>query len=137
MEMRHRFTAIQSVIDDEAVAGTLQPEMIRDLGGLQQQMAQQTMIIRRGVGNAWDGFSRHDEDVRWRLRIDVVEGQDQVVFIDDGGGDVFVDDLLEYGFAHEPAVGSGSVNVTRQRGSNYWRCARKPGSGAGIRQSDR
>ena len=44
------------------------------------------MILRLRFGNARDGFLRDDENVRGSLRVNVVEGQYEVVLVNDVRG---------------------------------------------------
>ena len=53
-------------------------------------------------------LSRYDENVRWRLGIDVVERQHRVVFIDQVARDIPVANLAEEAAAHEVA-GAGAI----------------------------
>ncbi len=43
----------------------------------------------------WNHFSRDDENVRWRLGIDVAESEAVLVFVNDIGWDSAVDDFLK------------------------------------------
>ena len=56
VQMRNAFAPISSVVDDKPVAVLLEAEIVGDLGGLEQQVAEQLVVIRRRLGNAWNGF---------------------------------------------------------------------------------
>ena len=53
------------------------------------------MVFGLGFGDSSDGFLGNHQHVRGRLRVDVVEGKDEVVFVDDVGRDFAGDDFLE------------------------------------------
>jgi len=55
MKMRDRFAGVRAVVDDEAVAGGFQAELVGDFSGLKQQMTEEMFVGGRGVGNAHDG----------------------------------------------------------------------------------
>ena len=82
VQVRHGFAAVRAVVDDEPVAAFFQADDIRDLGGLEQQMAEQFPVAGGCLSHARDHFFGDDQNVRWRLGIDVVEGEHGIVFID-------------------------------------------------------
>ena len=53
------------------------------------------MILRFRFGNSWDWFLGDDEHVRGRLRIDVIEGENKVVLVNDLCRDFASNDFLE------------------------------------------
>src|SRR5688572_2265066 len=72
-------------------------------------MTEDLMVFRLGFGDAGDRFFRHDQDVRGRARIDVLERQHFVVLEDDRGGDLARDDFFEKRFAHGYRTTSAQV----------------------------
>ena len=58
------------------------------------------VILGSEVVEAGEVASRDDQHVRRRLRIDVIEGDDAVVLVDDGCGDLTRDDLAEQAVGH-------------------------------------
>ena len=58
------------------------------------------MIVRFGVGQGGDGVFGDDQDVDGRLGIDVSEGEGEVVFVDDVGGNLAPDDFAKEGVTH-------------------------------------
>jgi hypothetical protein len=106
VEMRHGLAGIAAMVDDEAEAfvPSLNAELFGDATRGEQQSAERGLIFRHGLANTWDELLRHDQDVNGSLRINVVEGRDEVVLIDERRGDLTVDDFLENGlFAHAKA----------------------------------
>ncbi len=51
VQARHGFGAVRAVVDDEPVAALRQTNLVRDFGGLEQQMAQQFFIVARKNSN--------------------------------------------------------------------------------------
>src|ERR1035437_2452196 len=100
VQMRHSLAGIQTVVEHQAVAGLIQPQLVRHLGSLKQEMPEDLVIFRGGLGQTRDGLSGDNQDVRWGLWPDVVKGYHEVVLIDDRCGDFTGDDLLELCFAH-------------------------------------
>ena len=100
MQVRHGFAGVGTVVEDETVAAFFQAEFLRDFGGFEQQMAEGLMIFGAGFGEARTWFLGNDQNVRRRLRLDVAEGDDQVVFEDDVRRDFAGDDFFKQSFAH-------------------------------------
>ena len=59
------------------------------------------MVGGLSFGDARDGFLRDDQDMSGGLGFDVAEGDDFVVFVEDGGRDFSGNDLLKQCFAHD------------------------------------
>jgi hypothetical protein len=55
VQVRHGFAAVRAVVDDEPVAAFFNPSF-RHFGGFEQQMAEQFVVVRRGLGDARNGF---------------------------------------------------------------------------------
>ena len=51
-KMRHSFAGVGAVVEDEAVAAIFQAEFLRDFGGFEQQMTEDLMVCRSGLGEA-------------------------------------------------------------------------------------
>ena len=112
MQMGHRFAAIGTVVDDEAVAGLVQAKGLGHGGGLEQQMSQQGMIGGLRLGDARHGFLGHDQNMGGRLRGDVAEGEDQIIFLNDRGRDFAGGDFLKQRFAHAGLIPETGVGCT-------------------------
>lgn len=100
MQMRHSFAASRTIVDDEAITALFQAQLAGDGGGFEEQMAERGLVGVRGFGDARNGFLGDDDDVRGRLRVDVAEGQHDLVFINNRRRDFAGDDFLKKGFAH-------------------------------------
>ena len=84
MQVRHRLAAVLLAVEDQPIA-VRQAQLVRQLGRDEMQMAEQFAVFRRNVRVGRDDLARDDEDVDRRLRIDVMEGEALVVFVDDAG----------------------------------------------------
>lgn len=102
MQVGDGFAGIWPVIEDEAEAGGGEAELVGDLGGFEEEVAEELLVCGRGVGEARDGLFGDDQYVGRGLGLDVAKGQEEVVFINDGGRDFTGDDFFEEGFAHGP-----------------------------------
>ena len=106
MQVRHRFATVRAVVDDEPVAGFFPAEFGSAFGGFEQEMAEQFLIVRLRFGDARNRLLWKNQNVRRGLRIDVVNGEDEVVFKNDlrrnfAGGDFFKQGFAHFDFNHE------------------------------------
>ena len=98
--MWHAFAGVRAVVENEPETFFVQPKFARDFTCFQEQMAQHLMILRLGLGNSRDWFLGDDEYVCGRLRVDVIEGQHQVVFINDVRWNFTGENLRKDCFSH-------------------------------------
>lgn len=95
MQVRHCFTAVAAVVDDQAISRGVQVQHARHVRGLEQEVSEQVLILWSGFVEAGQGLTRHDEHVSGRLGIHIAERHHPVVFINDLGRDLAVGNLLE------------------------------------------
>src|SRR5690606_23676143 len=103
VHVEHRLAGVRARVEHETevAVGVLLGETLRDRDDVLQQLgvgrgeAHHIRVLRR---------LRHDEQVDGGLRLDVVQGDDALVFVHDVGGDLARDDPLEdrRGFRHAP-----------------------------------
>ena len=93
--MWHAFAGVGAAVENKPETFFVQSKFACDFTRLQKQMAQHLMILRLGLGNSRDWFLGDDKHVRGRLRVDVIEGQHQVVLIDDVRWNFSSDDFFE------------------------------------------
>lgn len=93
--MGDAFAGVFSVVDGKAKSVFLQAKVARNIFGLQEQMAEHLMIIRFSLGDTGDRFFWNHQHVHGGLRVDVVKGEDELVFVDNVGGDFAGDDFLK------------------------------------------
>lgn len=95
MQMRYALPAVLADIghDAKTVRTTFASKLRRDLHQMSQRLRVASRCIQgRGFGN--------DEKMRRRLRNNVIEGETNVVFVNDVGGNLSADDFVEDGFGH-------------------------------------
>ena len=95
MQVRHRLARIGAIVEHQAKTVFGEPELLRHFRGFDEKMSQHLVIVRMRFGEARNRFLGNDQDVNGRLRLDVVEGDDLVVFVDNVGGYFARDDFLE------------------------------------------
>lgn len=81
MQMRHGFAGIGTIINYQAVARFFESELLGHLRGFQEQMAEHLVIFRLRFGNAWNDFSRNDQDMSGCPGLDVAERKNLVILI--------------------------------------------------------
>ena len=94
VQMRHCLAALFITVYDEAVA-FFQIQVFRDLDGSQVHRSEYRRIFQLQIIVSADFLDRDDDDVNRGLRIDIVEGEAEVVAVDDLRRDFAVDDFLE------------------------------------------
>ena len=87
------------MVDDEAkpASGVIHAELPGDFPRRQQQRSQRGLIFSRRITHPRDHLARNDEHVMRRLRIDVVDGDARIIFIDDVRRDFAGDDFFKKG----------------------------------------
>jgi hypothetical protein len=95
MEVVDGLAAVAAGIDDDAVSvGEFQ--FAGQIADHQVDVADEVGIVVGQIGQRRDLFFGDHQHVGWGLWRDVVERQAAIVFVEDVGRDLFVDDLLEY-----------------------------------------
>ena len=98
MQVEHGLAGASAVIHVQAEV--LQPLLSGDLTGHQQQMPKQCLIGLFSIGQLGNRLLGNHQKMGRRLGIDIPEGQALVVFEDDIGRNLPVDDLGEKRFSH-------------------------------------
>ena len=124
MKMRHGFTGVRTVVDDEAKA-VREVQLLRDLASDEQQMPEYALIGGGGFAHAGDNFFRHDQQVHGRLGLDVVEDDAVLVLVLELRGDFAGDDTFENRFGHGFGGKIVEVDVATGGGAGP-RCRRVP-----------
>lgn len=100
MQMRDSFASIWPVIDDQTVTGLGQSGFFRHLARLEQQVSKNLTMFGIGFGDSRKNLLRKNQKMHRRLRLDVFDGQDQVIFVHNLCRNLPGNDLLEQSFAH-------------------------------------
>ncbi len=99
MEMGDAFTTVGAVVDDDAVAGG-EAIFLRQSRGDEEEMAEDLLVAGVGLTDSRDYFFRNHEDVDWRLWIEVVNGDTEVVFMFNLRRNFPIDDSFKDCFLH-------------------------------------
>jgi hypothetical protein len=67
-------------------------------------MTEYLVVFRFGFGDSRDRFLRNDQDMRWRLWLDVAKGEHQSVLVNNRGGNFAGDNFFKKGFAHAEKI---------------------------------
>ena len=94
VQVRHLLTAVAAGIDHRPEAA-FAAHLLCQNGNKVDHFTQKCGIFGTGFGKRNDVFFRNDQKVNRSLRIDVVEGDHVVVFVDERRGDFTVSDLAE------------------------------------------
>src|SRR5580704_11993006 len=135
MQMEDRLTSASAIVKDRAV--TLQQiALAGDLRGDQMQLTNHGLILGFCVVQRCKMLSRAQQDMRGRLRADVLERENVRIFVNDFRRNVFRGNFAEqaiktHRFPPEDAVSSrrttNGVNPSRLRScSPNWRAASSP-----------
>ena len=92
VEVADGLAAVGACVDDESVA-RCKLLLLGDLGGGDEELAEQFGLLGGGVGERAEVLLGDDENVRWGLRVDVGEGEqvfvlEEMLDGDGSGGDV-------------------------------------------------
>ena len=86
--------------EDRAVSALGVAVFLGEGRGPAHHLADQGVVSRRKIVQRRDVPARHDQHVHRRLRVDVLEGDDAIVLIDNRRGNLAGDDLAEQAVRH-------------------------------------
>jgi len=99
MQMRHAFTCIRSAVDHDSVpTGKLQ--FLRHVARDQKQFSEQRSVRIGRFRKTGNRLLRHDQDMHWRLGINVVKRNRLLIFPNDFSRDLAGNNFFEN--RHEP-----------------------------------
>jgi hypothetical protein len=104
MEMGDGLTTVRTVINGYTEASVRDAFTAGNLPGGEQQVTESGGILRRGCGDPWDGFARHDENVDGGLRGNVAKGDTKIVLVDDVRRDLLIAYFLEQRFVYHAVL---------------------------------
>jgi hypothetical protein len=82
-----------------------------DLFRNQNQVADQLPVLRLQIVDRRDVIARHDENMRWGLGVDVLDGEGELIAVHELGRDLFIADLAEQAVGHGILAGTPVVFV--------------------------
>ena len=108
VDVEHRLPGVRVAVENRPVAPIGVTGSFRERRTPSHDLPDKAVIIGSELVEAGDMASRDDQHVRRCLRVDVLEGDDAVVLVDDGCGDLTRDDLAEQAVGHSGLRSSGS-----------------------------
>ena len=94
MQVKYGLSGTGTVIDIQPV-GITDPLIHGNVIRLQQHVTQQQPVVLCRIGQHRDRLFRDDKYMNGGLGVDVPEGEAQVIFVDDIGRDLTIDNLAE------------------------------------------
>src|SRR5262245_55504905 len=101
VDVEHGLTRVAVGIEDSPVALVGVTVLFRQGGGGSLHGAHERIIMRVEIVERGDVTTRNDQDVQWRLRVDVSDCDELVVLVDEASRDLSRDDLAEKTVAHK------------------------------------
>jgi len=95
MNVKYGLPGAGAVIDDHPVSLRVQPLVLGYFFCGQEEMADKVSVGFRHAVNIGNMFFGNDECVDGRLRIHVLKGGHEIIFVNDFGRDFFCDDPAE------------------------------------------
>lgn len=95
VQMRDGFAAVGAAVDHKSEAAVSEAEFACNFGGGEEKFSEQWGVVDRSFIDPWDRFFRYNEHVNRSLRIDVVKGENVVVFKSDFGRNFACDEFFE------------------------------------------
>ena len=100
MQVRHALLPILAAVDDNAITGLVHLQLFDELADHAVCVADDGFVLLCQLVDADDVFLRHHEHMHGRLRLDVVERDNNLVLIHFAGGDFSCDDFTKDAVAH-------------------------------------
>jgi molybdopterin-biosynthesis enzyme MoeA-like protein len=100
-------------IHQQAIAALGDPFLGGDSARHDKHVADQLLVLWHHIVGGGDELVRHDQDVHWRLRVDVAKGCHLVVLVDDVGRKLTANDLAEDSFGGHSSSLGGWIDICR------------------------
>jgi hypothetical protein len=101
MDMEDRLPGAGQAISDDSKPPFVETQLTCDLDRGQLQFAEQKGVLGVGIEEGGEVLLGNDQDVRWGLWLEIVKGDDIVVFIGDVRGQLACGDSAEDTVGHE------------------------------------
>lgn len=95
MHVRNGLATMRAIVDDQAVARLVDFFAARDLGGSEQQMAKQRLLLLHSRTHTRNGQFGNYQNVNWSLRRDVTECQASIILKNNVGWYLPRDDFFK------------------------------------------
>lgn len=110
VEMRNAFPCIRPVIDNHPEPRLIDFQLGSNLLSDQKQMPQKALIPHPGLSDSGNNLFRNDQHMKGRLRSNIVKGNDPIIFVNNVGRNLALDDLGENGLAHDVLISLSVLN---------------------------
>lgn len=110
MDVEDGLAGVAVGVEDHTKSAVGKPTLSHDGCSATNHLAQKIIVAVAEIVQRRDVRFRNHEDVKWRLRIDIFEGEEMAVFENDFGRNLFRDDLAE------EAIGHAVLRITAVRG---------------------
>lgn len=97
--MVYGLPTILAIVNYDAIAVT-QSGVGGNLAHHAEQVTEESVVFAMGVGEAGNGFFGDDQNVSGGLGADVVEGEAEIIFVDDISGNFAADNFAKNSVAH-------------------------------------
>ena len=104
MDVEDRLAGVAICVEHGAKAARVQAPLLRNGCRSPHHLAHNSVVSRLKVVQRVDVPLGDDEHVRRCLRVDVVEGEQTIVFVHDGAGNLASDDLAEQAIRHTETI---------------------------------
>lgn len=112
VQVRHLLPRVLAIVDHQPIAQFGQPQLCGDGRCFYEQMAQHGMVCCFRILQLANGFTGNDQHMSGGHGLNVHEGDNVFVLIDDVGGNLAGYDAFEDGFAHTRLMAQPSRSVT-------------------------
>jgi hypothetical protein len=128
MNVEHRLPCFAIAVEDRAITALGVAILLRERRRTPHHRSDQRIIDDAKVVQCLDVLSWNDQDVQWRLRVDVLEGDQLLVLVDDRPRDLARDDFAEETVSHEANTRNSKCKMQnandrsdekRERGLNF------------------
>src|SRR5688572_21023379 len=94
VQVKNRLSRCRTIVDRDP-KGIFDLELTGDLAYRQHQVSQESLVGGGGLCKHCNRLLRNQEYMEWRLRINVLDREAQVVLVDDVGRNLFIDNSSE------------------------------------------
>ena len=97
VQMGNTLTCVRPVVDHQSITGLIHPGLLRHDPCREQKLSEQRSMAIISSTDSFNHLFWNDQDVDRRSGVDIVEGDQIIVLVDNPRGDFARDDFLEDG----------------------------------------
>lgn len=118
MKMKNGLARSGSIVDDQS-KGVFHTKLSRDSANRQHEMSEQHLVIGLGIGQFFDGLLRYHQHVNRGLRVDVLDRDTVVVFVEFIRRYLTANDFAENGICHRFSLRSAVTRAVKSTRAIY------------------